>query len=763
MTISALRTRTIVLALLTASPPAGALSACDSACIERLAGVGRVWAAVHYFHPWLAWREVDWNAALAAAIPAVKAARDPDEYARAVQRMLDALDDPATRVIHRSPAPVPPHTPLARLTEDQILIVTLNPATYRDAGSPSVALAPALAQWRKARGVVFDLRFQREWQDRNPAIIGMLFQAAGLNQLLQFAPMRAPAQRSRMYSGLPPTAPGGSLFFHHAHYLRDGGVIPQRANARPKPIVFLADESSLLPPIAPALQAAGHARIVAQGRAGDAGLVERLRIELPAGLEVLLRTTELLYEDGTTGLAPDHSVPADDAESALAAALELARKPASLPAPVRMRLPLVTAPLGAKSYNDSEYPREEFRVLAAFELWAAVRYFFAYRDLMEEDWDGMLLRSLPQFLEARDALEYAQAVARMVACLGDTHAEVSSRALSAWFGSAAPPLRTRMIEGRPVVTQLLDQQVARDAGIARGDAVLEVDGEEAGQRIARLAAYLSASTPQSLDLLVMERWLNGPPASKLSLKWRDAAGRVRTAAIARRGWPGRLPWRSGPVWTMLAGGVGYVDLERLLPEKVETMFRDLAQARAIVFDLRGYPRGTGWLIAPRLTPRGHVIAARFRRPLVLYPEGRSGDVRSMAAWWDFDQYLPDPVAPTYSGKTVALIDERTLSQAEHAALFLRAANGTVLVGSRSAGANGDVTRFTLPGGILVSFTGQQVLLPDGSRLQRVGLKPDVEVRPTIAGIRAGRDEVLEKALELLGAPLEAARGVAEAR
>jgi C-terminal processing protease CtpA/Prc len=751
----------VVLARILAAAPSQ--TACDAACCERLAGLGRVWAAAHYFHPWLAWREVDWDAALVAAIPAVKAARDPDEYARAVQHMLDALDDPATRVIRRSPATVPPPAPLARLTDDRILIITLNPATYRDTGSPSVTLAPALAEWRKARGVVFDLRFQQQWQDRNPAIVGMLFQTAGVNQLLQFAPMRAPAQRSRMYSGLPPTAPGGSLFFHHAHYVRDGGVIQQRASARPKPVVFLVDESSLLPPIAPALQAAGRARIVAQGRASDAGLVERRRIELPAGVEVLLRTSELLYEDGTTGLAPDRSVPAEATEAALEAALDLARNPSALPPPVRMRLPLVTAPHAEKPYNDSDYPREELRLLGAFRLWAAVRYFFAYRDLIEEDWDAVLLRSLPQFLEARDALEYAQAIARMVACLGDTHAEVSSRALAAWFGSAAPPLRTRIIEGRPVVTQLLDEQAARGAGITRGDVVLEVDGEEAGRRIARLGSYLSASTPQSLNLLVMERWLNGPPGSKVRLKWRDATGRVRMGAITRRAWPGRIPWRSGPVWTMLAGGVGYVDLERLLPEKVETMFRELAHARAIIFDLRGYPRGTGWLIAPRLTARSNVVAARLRRPLVLYPEGRSGDVHSVAAWWDFDQYLPDPVAPTYPGKTVALIDERTLSQAEHAALFLRAANGTLLVGSPSAGANGDVTRFTLPGGVVVSFSGQQVLLPDGSRLQRVGLKPDVEVRPTIAGVRAGRDEVLEKALELLDAPAKAARGVAEAR
>jgi C-terminal processing protease CtpA/Prc len=49
----------------------------------------------------------------------------------------------------------------------------------------------------------------------------------------------------------------------------------------------------------------------------------------------------------------------------------------------------------------------------------------------------------------------------------------------------------------------------------------------------------------------------------------------------------------------------------------------------------------------------------------------------------------------------------------------------------------------------VNFTGQSMRLRDGSRLQRVGIVPDVEVEPTLAGIRAGRDEVLERAVEVL--------------
>ncbi len=99
-----------------------------------------------------------------------------------------------------------------------------------------------------------------------------------------------------------------------------------------------------------------------------------------------------------------------------------------------------------------------------------------------------------------------------------------------------------------------------------------------------------------------------------------------------------------------------------------------------------------------------------------------------------------------------LIDERTISQAEHTGLFFAAANGTKFIGSPTQGANGDVTNLSLPGGIYVYFSGEGVWHADGRQLQRVGLRPDVELHPTLVGIRAGKDEVLEKALQYLQQP-----------
>ena len=49
----------------------------------------------------------------------------------------------------------------------------------------------------------------------------------------------------------------------------------------------------------------------------------------------------------------------------------------------------------------------------------------------------------------------------------------------------------------------------------------------------------------------------------------------------------------------------------------------------------------------------------------------------------------------------------------------------------------------------VRFSGQGVRHADGRQLQRIGLEPLVEVRPTVAGILAGKDEVLDKAVDYL--------------
>jgi len=72
------------------------------------------------------------------------------------------------------------------------------------------------------------------------------------------------------------------------------------------------------------------------------------------------------------------------------------------------------------------------------------------------------------------------------------------------------------------------------------------------------------------------------------------------------------------------------------------------------------------------------------------------------------------------------------------------------VGGPTAGTNGNVNPFTLPGGYRVVWTGMKVLKHDGKQHHGVGIQPTVPVTRTIKGVAAGRDEMLERGIEVVG-------------
>jgi len=102
---------------------------------------------------------------------------------------------------------------------------------------------------------------------------------------------------------------------------------------------------------------------------------------------------------------------------------------------------------------------------------------------------------------------------------------------------------------------------------------------------------------------------------------------------------------------------------------------------------------------------------------------------------------------TYQGKVAILINEETQSQAEYTTMAFQTSPNNKVFGSTTAGADGNISAIILPGKIRTMISGIGVYYPDGTETQRVGIVPDVEVKPTIKGLTEGKDEVLEKALE----------------
>jgi C-terminal processing protease CtpA/Prc len=301
----------------------------------------------------------------------------------------------------------------------------------------------------------------------------------------------------------------------------------------------------------------------------------------------------------------------------------------------------------------------------------------------------------------------------------------------------------RWIEDRPVVVQLRE----RVDGLEPGDVILKIEGRPIAERVEFLKRITTASTPQSLMLRIANQLLNGPNDLEVSVDVEGRGGAIKTVKLLRSFRFYQSPTTAGPPYRLLPGNIGYADLTELALPQVDEMFEKLRETRAIILDMRGYPKGTAWAIAPRLTEKTGVAAALFRRPIVMAPSGGAGQYHSVWNTHEFRQSIPPTAKWRYKGKTVMLIDERAISQSEHSGLFYEAANGTKFAGSPTAGANGDVTWFAIPGGIRINFSGHDVRHADGRQLQRQGLQPDVEIKPTIAGIRAGTDEVLDRAMK----------------
>ena len=737
----------------------------DDARIDRLARVCKVWGTVRYLHPYLAYKEIDWDAALIKTLPKVRVAKDSDEFVRAVQEMLNALGDPSTRVIGKpgvsslsanKPSPGDgkrPNNPADRADESPIFtwiegdVLAVFPNRLSDGVKLAAAIEPLRKEVGRAKAVILDLRIRE-----NYSFSFFSYQAlTRVQDLLISKEVHAPVQRTLMHSGYRPQSGATSGAYYSAFITTIPEAFAPGAGTKPRKIVFLFNSNSIVPPIAVALQSAGSSFFVSQGPFREESLYATKSIELAEGVSVSVRTSEQVASEGAFGITPDREVPAD-AEwgvkgAAFAAALELIRAPAKAETALKSARVSSITPVWRpdKTYDDIHYPDPDYRLLALFRFWNVIHYFYPYKDLLDDDWDQMLRRFIPKLEAARDAREYELALAEFATHVSDGHTSVTGPELTKFWGAAPPPVQLRMVEKFPVVTLLLDETIAKKAGVRVGDIVVSVDGEVIEDRMKRIGKYIASSTPQWHEFVIARRLMNGKEGSTIKIGLRGGDDKVKVVTLTRmRKYLQPTPENAAnPVYRVLPGNIGYVDLERLTVLEVDSMFEAFKDTKSIIFDLRNYPQGTAWAIAPRLNVKGARNGALFHRQLV---QGSSFGENSQ---FSFYQPLPKTDQWKYKGKTVTLIDERAVSQSEHTGLFFEAACGTTFIGSPTAGANGDVTNFTLPGGLSVRFTGHDVRHADGRQLQRIGLVPHIEVRPTIRGIREGKDEVLERAISFL--------------
>jgi len=392
------------------------------------------------------------------------------------------------------------------------------------------------------------------------------------------------------------------------------------------------------------------------------------------------------------------------------------------------------------AYDQFDFPDTGFRLLALYRYWNMINYFFPYKHLTDEDWDKVMLDFVPKFVNAKNEKEYKVACLELIAKIQDTHANIwqQDEALNEFFGKNISAVKIKMIEEKAVVVGYHDEAKGKTSGLIMGDIITSINGVATEEVIQRMLPHLPASNyPTQLRDFPRKALRSNTSTLEITYQRND---KEHNKTLTTYPLEDIKTWSRSTKdsWSVLDGDIGYIYPGTLKEGDIADIKKNLLSKKAIVIDLRCYPsQFMVFTLGNFLTPE----TSKFVK-------FTSGEL-DVPGTFTFGQPLQvgGNDDGTYKGKIAILINEETQSQAEYTTMAFRVTPNNKVFGSTTAGADGNVSRIILPGNIRTMISGLGVYYPDGTETQRVGIVPDVIVKPTINGTVEGKDEVLEKALK----------------
>ena len=389
--------------------------------------------------------------------------------------------------------------------------------------------------------------------------------------------------------------------------------------------------------------------------------------------------------------------------------------------------------VGTPALGDFAFGDLPVRLAAVASAWGTLSLFYPYFADQHIEWLGALAPALVEAAAAPDGAELRVALNHLLVSLHDGQARVAHPAVSA---TGYLPIAFRRFGDRIVVTGGAPEYLA---GITPGSELITLDGVPAVQAYDRVAAQVSPSTAGLRAHLTAVRLSAGPPGTfhRVRLRTRDGREMERVFPLVSRELYDHVVRDARPAsGSELVSGIYYIDFDALPLDAWTQLLPTLARARALVFDFRGYTLGAGFVALAHLTDR-EIDSPMWQVPVLPNP----GAPAYLGTRWSLRPLLPRLTAPV-----VALLDGQTVSADETVLQFIHDHQLGLLVGEPSAGTNGNDSTFRVPGGYEIRFTAMRVANRDGTTIQGRGIAPHKVVHPTLEGVRAGRDEILEAAV-----------------
>jgi C-terminal processing protease CtpA/Prc len=386
-------------------------------------------------------------------------------------------------------------------------------------------------------------------------------------------------------------------------------------------------------------------------------------------------------------------------------------------------------------YKDFDYPSEEYRLLGLFKYWNIIEYFYPYKYLTDQNWDSVLKEMIPKIRNAKNQSEYQKTIKELVAKLDDSHAWIAFNETPKY---KYLPVKITHIEEKAVISKYYNDSIAKLNNLKLGDIVFKINGKNIETELDKHLKYVSGSNRNFKILKAYERIFNGIEETLEMTIERD--GQIEIIKVNKYEFSifDYLKNQRKIKSKSISETMGYINMSsRFTDKEFDEIFDSFKTKSHVIIDLRAYPEFK-YKMFTRYFNTDKRNFAWIYKPDISYP-GK----------FVFDKDVTTGSSKkAFKGKFILIVNEDSLSLSEFTAMAFQTADNIITIGNQTAGADGDLVVFKYLGGFRTAMSGNGILYPDGSESQRKGIKIDVEVKPTIRGIKQGRDEILEKAIEI---------------
>ena len=397
-----------------------------------------------------------------------------------------------------------------------------------------------------------------------------------------------------------------------------------------------------------------------------------------------------------------------------------------------------------RPYSSMQFPDTGFRILSLFRYWNMIQYYFPYKYLINSDWKNVLEEYIPRFISASNETEYSLLVLELITQVRDTHANIWNKddTFNKYFGFNYAPYKITFVENKPIVTDFLKSQLTIKYDLQKGDQLTEINSIPVEKIVSeRLKITPASNLPTQFRTMAVDLLRTNDSILQVNII-RDAKNKsvdIKTYSPKELDIYQRTQ-NPDTCFKFIQSNIGYLYLGTIKNKYLPEIMKEVQNTKGLIIDLRCYPSEfivftLSKYLMPKSTPFVKFTQGSISTP-GLFTMGKTLSVGE-----NNEHY--------YKGKVIILVNEVTISQAEYTTMALRVAPGAIVLGSTTSGADGNVSQITLPGGINTLISGIGVYYPDGGETQRVGIIPDVEVLPSINGILTNRDDLLNKAIEII--------------